>query len=66
MNQISHHCSVQSALSRFEVDLDHLLASLVQIPKQDTDKTCENHLNTSILLKHATELVPTIMVVACC
>uniref|UniRef100_H2YI01 DNA mismatch repair proteins mutS family domain-containing protein n=1 Tax=Ciona savignyi TaxID=51511 RepID=H2YI01_CIOSA len=49
---------MQSVLARFEIDIDHLLSSLVQIPKQETDKTREHHMTTAILLKHVTELVP--------
>ncbi|CAK8673692.1 unnamed protein product [Clavelina lepadiformis] len=49
---------MQSALSRFEIDVDNLLASLVRIPKQNTDRSRENHITTCILLKHVLELVP--------
>nr|CAB3264029.1 mutS protein homolog 4-like [Phallusia mammillata] len=49
---------LQSALERFEIDIDHLIASLVQIAKQDTDKIRERRINTAILLKHVTDTVP--------
>ena len=51
----------KSAVSRISVDVDNLLSSIVQIPKQDTDKTRENNLNNCIILKHITELVPIIL-----
>ena len=66
---VTKHCdlfkivfSLQSALARFEIDVDRLLASLVQIPKHDTEKTREARTNTCILIKHVTELVPVLVV----
>lgn len=47
---------VQSIIGRF-LDIDHLLAQCVQIPKQETIKTAEMKINTVIYLKHTLELV---------
>nr|XP_039269249.1 mutS protein homolog 4-like [Styela clava] len=49
---------LKACLDRFDVDLDHLLSSLVQIPKQETERTAENKITSCILLKHILQLVP--------
>ncbi len=48
--------NLQTVVGR-ALDVDHLLAQCVQIPKQETVKTAESKITTVIYLKHTLELV---------
>ena len=48
--------NLQTIVGRF-LDIDHLLALFVQIPKQDTVKSAENKITNVIYLKHTLELI---------
>ncbi|NXN91341.1 MSH4 protein, partial [Rhinopomastus cyanomelas] len=47
---------LQAVISKF-LDTEQLLSVLVQIPKQDTNKTAESKITNLIYLKHTLELV---------
>jgi DNA mismatch repair protein MSH4 len=48
--------NLQSVLSRF-LDIDHLLALCIQIPKNETVKSAESKITNVIYLKHTLELI---------
>lgn len=52
---------LQDILSRLPIDVEHVIASLVQIPKVDSAKVTEQRLNYIIALKHTLELVPSLI-----
>ncbi|CAL8147507.1 unnamed protein product [Orchesella dallaii] len=49
---------LQDILGRLQADIEHVIATLVQIPKVDNAKVTEQRINYVIALKHTLELVP--------
>lgn len=52
---------LQNILSRIPLDIEHVISTLIQIPKSENSRVTEQRINFVIALKHTLELLPALI-----